>query len=303
MHPDRSKHITASDAAAALGLSPYRTAFEVWAEKTGRLDPESVDTEATRWGSRLEPIVLAEAADRLGCKITGTQVWRTLGNIGATLDAETDQPSIIEAKTAGIVGRSDRDDWGEEGTDQIPPHYVVQAQTQLLVTGLDIAWVPVLIGARGFRVYRVERDAEACELLREQLESFWCGNVLADVPPAIGPDLVPTAILRRLRRVPGSVVDIDSDIAKAWQVARGWRLDAEKAEELAASRLALSLGDAEAARFTDSEGVDRVVWWREENAGRRLDTKAVDAAHPGLLDQFKRPQTRRVWRVTTGAES
>ncbi|GIV50913.1 MAG: hypothetical protein KatS3mg038_1434 [Candidatus Kapaibacterium sp.] len=61
---DRRSFLGASDAPAILGLSPWRTAYEVWAEKTGRIDSWSGNA-ATSAGQLLEPAVLAWASEEL----------------------------------------------------------------------------------------------------------------------------------------------------------------------------------------------------------------------------------------------
>ncbi|GIV52679.1 MAG: hypothetical protein KatS3mg038_3200 [Candidatus Kapaibacterium sp.] len=61
---DRRSFLGASDAPAVLGLSPWRSAWEVWAEKTGRIDSWSGNA-ATSAGQLLEPAVLAWASEEL----------------------------------------------------------------------------------------------------------------------------------------------------------------------------------------------------------------------------------------------
>ena len=58
----RKGGIGSSDAAAAVGLNPYKSQLELWMEKTGRdallpkLDPQDEESPAY-WGNILEPIV------------------------------------------------------------------------------------------------------------------------------------------------------------------------------------------------------------------------------------------------------
>src|ERR1700751_3742203 len=60
----RKNGIGGSDAAAAVGLSPYLSPLELWLIKTGRdanlprPDPQDT-TEPVYWGALLEPIVAA----------------------------------------------------------------------------------------------------------------------------------------------------------------------------------------------------------------------------------------------------
>ena len=60
----RRSGIGSSDAAAAVGLNPYKSQLELWMEKTGRggalpqLDPND-EASPMYWGTLLEPIVAA----------------------------------------------------------------------------------------------------------------------------------------------------------------------------------------------------------------------------------------------------
>src|SRR5262245_7439827 len=61
----RQQEVTASDVAAVLGLSPYRTIAKVWAEKTGLIAPDptteflqyrlSLEAAAIDWLTRKRP--------------------------------------------------------------------------------------------------------------------------------------------------------------------------------------------------------------------------------------------------------
>ncbi|AEG71169.1 GP47 (plasmid) [Ralstonia solanacearum Po82] len=70
----RKTGIGCSDAAAAVGLSPYKSQLELWMEKTNRdadlpkPDPKDT-TEPTYWGTMLEPIVAASYTQQIGRKV------------------------------------------------------------------------------------------------------------------------------------------------------------------------------------------------------------------------------------------
>ncbi len=62
--------IGSSDAAAAVGLSPYKSPLELWLEKTGRKEgPDLSGSEAVFWGTTLEAIVANVYANRTGNKV------------------------------------------------------------------------------------------------------------------------------------------------------------------------------------------------------------------------------------------
>jgi predicted phage-related endonuclease len=61
----RSTHVGASECAALFDCSPYLTRFELWHRRKGNIDsPDLSGVERVEWGLRLEPAIIAAAADR-----------------------------------------------------------------------------------------------------------------------------------------------------------------------------------------------------------------------------------------------
>ena len=65
----RPHTIGGSEAAAACGVDPYRSRVWLWGEKTGRPGFERPETEAMRWGKRLEDDI-DDALRELGYDVT-----------------------------------------------------------------------------------------------------------------------------------------------------------------------------------------------------------------------------------------
>lgn len=70
----RKRGIGSSDAAAAVGLNPYKSQLELWLEKTGRdgtlpKDDPNDESTPTYWGNLLEPIVASHYTRRTGNKV------------------------------------------------------------------------------------------------------------------------------------------------------------------------------------------------------------------------------------------
>jgi putative phage-type endonuclease len=64
---ERRRGIGSSDAAAILGVNPYKSAYAVWAEKTGLVGPDwEPPSEAALWGNLLEPLIAEQYALRTG---------------------------------------------------------------------------------------------------------------------------------------------------------------------------------------------------------------------------------------------
>ena len=61
----RHDGIGGSDAAAIIGVDPYKSALEVYADKLGLTDGKK-DTEAMAWGRRLEPLVAEAYGEETG---------------------------------------------------------------------------------------------------------------------------------------------------------------------------------------------------------------------------------------------
>lgn len=173
-----------SDAAAALGLSPRKTARQLFHEKRGEIEPEEYDTEAIWWGNALEPIVRQKYAE-----VTGNVVRLPVGTIVhpehefmvAHIDGYVDNTTPrrgYEGKTAfHSTG------WGEEGSDQIPISYLLQVQHYMIITDLPVFDVCCLIG-RKFAFYEVPApDAEMREMIIEGERDFMRRVREGDPPP------------------------------------------------------------------------------------------------------------------------
>jgi predicted phage-related endonuclease len=134
--------------------------------------PEEHREEFDR-GNFLEPGVLAWHAHKAGCVIrpVATLFHPKHERCAVTLDGIATYPHEERAAEAKTVHWKKASEWGEEGTDQIPKHYLIQANWGAGVAGLKRTDVPALIGLE-LRQYLVNFDAELFEMLLEQAERF-----------------------------------------------------------------------------------------------------------------------------------
>jgi putative phage-type endonuclease len=177
----RQLGVGGSDAAAVLGLSPYKTNFALWEEKTGLRAPEDLsDNEAVHWGNVLEEPVAQEFARRTGRKVRRVNAMLRhpehpfmLANIDREIVAEDGgKPEILECKTAGHWA-ANSEQWGPTDTDLVPAPYLVQTMHYLAVTGRDRARIAALIGGQELRLYTVERNEDLIAALIEREREFW----------------------------------------------------------------------------------------------------------------------------------
>ena len=181
-HAARKTGIGGSDAPVVMGLSPWKTPYELFLEKTDAGYEPKPETEPMRWGKLLEPILRQEYERQTGRPIGGEpglvrhpeRDWMI-----ASLDGDV-PGRVVELKAPPwqVAG------WGEPGTDQIPLPYLIQTHHYLVVTGRPIADVAVLLRAADFRIYTVEADAEIAERIIEAEAAFWA-LVQAGTPPEI----------------------------------------------------------------------------------------------------------------------
>lgn len=168
---ERAKGIGGSDAGIILGLNKYRTAFELWLEKTGQVDPVEIDNEAIYWGNEMENVVAKEFEKRTGKKVRKTNFMYShpkhefiKANVDRLIVGES---AVLECKTASAYLAKE---W--EG-EEIPATYLVQLQHYLGVTGKEKGYIAVLIGGNRFVWKEVERDEELIKMIFDAEFNFW----------------------------------------------------------------------------------------------------------------------------------
>lgn len=180
----RRKGLGGSDAGSVAGFSKYRSPISVWLEKTGKVEPSQEESQAARFGRKLEPVVADEFAERTGLKVEPIHEMlqhREYPFMLANLDRliyEDGKQGVLECKTADKYFASEWDD------EKIPDHYYLQVQHYLAVTGLQFAYIAVLIGGNDFRHKRVDRNDEVISHLIRIESDFW-RLVEEDIPPAL----------------------------------------------------------------------------------------------------------------------
>jgi len=177
----RKEVIGASEAPVVLGVYPWKTPFELYAEKVSQSIDER-QAEAAYWGTQMEPLILSRFAKETGRKVErGGMLLRSIDNplMLATLDG-TQEDSALGAGAVEIKATSLEDRW-EDGP---PPYVVAQVQHQLAVTGYSWASVAVLFSGRTFAHWDLERDDAMISELIEREQEFWW-RVLTNTPPEL----------------------------------------------------------------------------------------------------------------------
>mgnify|MGYP001477650660 CR=1 FL=1 len=284
----RKGHIGSSDMAAILGLDPFRTAYDVWIEKTGRLETPVSNSAMVR-GRYLEDAILRWFETDFGKKIIKNQ-YRALKQadvpVGVNLDAIVkDEGRPVEAKS---VGPYNQEKWGTPGTDEVPDRVIIQCAVQLLCVDSDLCYVPVYLPYRDFNLFYVYRNKELEEIILEHAHEFWEKYVLTDTPPE---GVLPTLpYIRNIRRT-AKTISIPSSLFEAYDEVNNFLKEAEAKKEQIQAAILAAMGDAE-------EGVDEITGKRfvlSERSRTTIDVNALRKEQPDIAKKYEKKTTYKVF--------
>ncbi|ATE58990.1 YqaJ viral recombinase family nuclease [Thauera sinica] len=279
----RTGGIGSSDAAAAVGLSPYKSPLALWMEKTGRQAPNDLgQSESVFWGTTLEPVLARVYSERTGNKVRRVNAILQHPDhpfMLANLDRAIGGEGVLEIKTAGYHSAP----FWEEG---IPEAYQCQVLHQLAVTGKLWADVAVLIAGQDFRIYRVERDDDKVDALIECEEAFW-DKVRRDEPPAVdGSESSGKALARLYPHDFGATLDctgsetLNTLFAELLSFKRQ-RIQLEFLESTHRQTIQAAMGEASEAIFAGGR-----VTWKNARDSAVTDVKRLLQEHPELAAQY-----------------
>ena len=287
---ERRKGIGGSDVAAIMGLSPWKTAYQVYQEKRKEVEDWGGNS-LTDWGKRMEPAIRQWYSDQTGrdVRLPDKIMYHPQHPFMlASLDGFTDDGRVVEIKTA----RSGKD-WGEPGTNQIPDYYAVQVHHYMTITGFQVADIPVSIAGSSPSLYVVEADKEISEMIIEACAKFW-ERVQSGNPP--DPVTYADAVARFGKiKSDGSIIattELIEAIAGLKQI-RAQLGAMEDAEEAVKAKLIIALGD-QADTIIDGAG-QTLVTYKLANGRKSFDAKAFEKDHPNLYLKYiktSEPQRR-----------
>ena len=241
----RRSSVGSSDVGAVLGVDPFRSAYDVWLDKTGQLEPDTSTNKAAEAGNLLENGVLDWAEEQLGKIERNVHIDVPNTHLSVNTDARliaTGEP--VEAKTSGLFNFFGGDEWGDDHTDGVPDRVILQASCHMIAMESGICHIPALIGGRGFAMFQVARDNSICDYLLKGVEEFW-QHVVDGTPPVESQATL--EIAKRIRHIPEKVTKIDPALVEAFLSAKDAFKAAEDAKKIAQGAILTAMGDAEAA--------------------------------------------------------
>jgi putative phage-type endonuclease len=255
----RMDGIGASDVASILGCG-FSAPAELWAEKTGRAEPDDLSAvERIQWGNRLERVIIEAYSEQTYSGRPSEGAGHLLRSklypwALATLDAWTMHPVHgwipLEAKKWSAFAA---DAWAEGP----PEPYRIQCHAQMLVTGAPCVSIACLIGGDHLVWCDVERDEALIARIVLECSRFWGYVERDEMPP---PDSTPewARVFRDVRpEEAGEIAELSED-ARIWASVLEQAQAAEKVAKADVARakneLIAKLGSAPEGRFDDGTG-------------------------------------------------
>lgn len=206
----RKQDVTATDVAAMLGLSKFKSRFALWHEKkTGIVANEFVENDRTKWGKRLQNTIAQGICEDQGWQGEDLGLFYIRDdelNLGCSLDVLADCPvrgkGLMEVKNVGNDAFSAS--WSET---EAPAYYETQLMHELHMAnkaGIPLQWgvIAALVGGNKPMLYFRDYDPEIGAMIEAESVLFWASIRNGDEPK---PDyLVDGKLLQKIR---GAVVE------------------------------------------------------------------------------------------------
>ncbi|MGX7134341.1 YqaJ viral recombinase family protein [Enterococcus thailandicus] len=165
----RTQYVGGSDVPVILGLSKYKTQFELAKEKARIIQPEKSSNPYIQYGNKMEPLI--------------REYINTLNSLNFHPDTFLDKENMIRSNVDGI----DLDNHilleikthGANPTEKV---YEAQMQLYFHQTGCDYGWLAMYHRPKDFDldfdrenlvIKEIERDPVYIEKILDSIETFW----------------------------------------------------------------------------------------------------------------------------------
>lgn len=224
----RRSGIGASEIGAVLGLSEFKTPYQVYLDKTSE-EVTDYSNKYTERGIAFEDVVAERYTALTGNKVKRDNKMRfhpdhpflfcSLDRIIPSAE-NADGPGVLELKTVTMAAH-------KKWEQQIPLAYFAQLQQQMAVTGYKWAEIALLVveTAEVWPIH-IDRDDAFIEKMIEIAKDFWFNHVVPLVPP---PMAVPD--FEKILAPKEEQVEADSEIAQHLFALRSLKEDAKLTEE------------------------------------------------------------------------
>lgn len=188
----RRKGIGGSDAAAVMGISPFRTGLDLYYDKLGLPVADSEENwVAMEMGNLLEDLVARIFVKKTGLTVCPMKFmfqhadhpWM-LADIDRLVTLPDGSTAILEIKTTNYNAR---DKWEYDGKPIVPPYYEAQGRHYMAVLDLSRVYFCCLFGNSedDIIIRHIDRDRKYESELIYLEENFWTNHVQTKMPPPL----------------------------------------------------------------------------------------------------------------------
>lgn len=202
----RRRGIGGSDVAAILGISPFRTARDIYYDK---LNIASAEDDTGNWVALEMGHLLEDLVAKIFQKKTGLEIYQVkkmfchpqyrfmLADVDYFVKLPDGGSAILEIKTTNYNAR---DRWWKDGEAVVPPYYETQGRHYMAVMDLDKAYFCCLYGNTEDEVIvrELNRDFSYEDEMLYLEQDFWEQHVMKKLPPPYTED--GTLIIESSRR-------------------------------------------------------------------------------------------------------
>lgn len=289
----RSTTIGGSDAASIIGLNPHKSAYALWAEKTGKVIPEDISQkEAVRLGTDLEDYVAHRFMEATGKKVRRENYTVFRDDMPY---AHANYDRLVIGERAGLeIKTTNALNLKKFKNGEFPANYYCQCVHYMMVSGLKRWYLAVLVLGIEFKVFVIERDEAEIEALRLAEENFWY-QVQNDLPPEIdGMDSTIDALNETfpISDPEADAVDLTScavDLALLDECAQQIKALEEK-KKAAQARVMETLGAAENGFY----GGYSVSWKNQKRS--TFDREKWEKEHGAIPEEYFKVSDSRTFR-------
>ena len=284
----RNDSIGGSEAAAIVGMNPWKSAYTLWLEKTGQSQQEDIsDNECVHFGTILEQVVADEFCRREGKKVHKCGLFRS--NRYPFMTASFDR--LLVGEDAGLECKTSnafkREEWDE---GEIPPNYYVQCQHYMLVSGLPRWYIACLIGGNHFVSWVVERNDDDIAALEQAEIAFW-DKVQRHIMPEVDGSESSTDSLKKMYKggqaEPVMLPQESMDLLKRLDELKALKSDIDSQTKDIQNKLCAMLGDNEIGIIGEGDN-ERKVTWKTVNGRVTIDSKKLKKDLPDVFKKYSK---------------
>lgn len=287
----RKQGIGGSDAGAVCGLNPYRTAMQVYFDKTTP-EIEEMDNEAMRQGRDLEAYVARRFTEESGKKVRRANAMYCHERYPFML-ADVDR--MLVGENAGLECKTVSPFMADKWKDgNVPLHYQIQCYHYMAVCNASAWYIAALIFGKRFVYYRIDRDEEILSNLIQLETDFWERHVMKGVLPdpdgSETADRVIAAYFHGQTKASLPLSGFDGKLERRQELLEVMkRMETEKRQ--IEQELKLYLGNAE---YAENERF-RVSW--TSVLTNRLDEKRLKEEEPEIYEKYKKETLSRRFQI------